>query len=183
MLPFIIRELCVPLVLPPSFISAHSPPSTQADRAEIESSAPHRALRRHSACGTTVQATPRLGAPPRAADRFVVRPCCGRERGGCLQLTRSWVRPHEKIFRCAALVGARDGRARPSAGCQRAPARPQCEKSGLRGCGAPRRPFTARTDRERESESERERVRESAGRVLSSRAIHWQRVQSLAHAS
>ena len=67
----------------------------------------------------------------------------GARRPTCPQLTRSWVRPHETIFRCAALVGARDGRARPSAGWQRAPARPQREKIGLRGCGAPRRPFRA----------------------------------------
>ena len=57
-----------------------------------------------------------FGVPPKGADRLVMRPCCGRERGGCLQLTRSWVRPHETIFHCAALVGARDGRVRPRAG-------------------------------------------------------------------
>ena len=68
---------------------------------------------------------PRFEVPPKGADRLVMRPCCGRER---VQLTRSWVRPHETIFRCAALVGARDGRVCPRAGWQRAPARPQREK-------------------------------------------------------
>ena len=52
----------------------------------------------------------------------------GARRPTCPQLTRSWVRPHETIFRFVALVGARDGRVRPPAGWQRAPARPQREK-------------------------------------------------------